>query len=718
MSRLQFAHNVRGRLLLVFLVPLVYLIVTLLSLSDYGVNWDEPKHMIRGQSYLHFILTGKKDFLDLPPYPQPKGAPDFVDYNVEPTKDTRSGEVLEKYGVRRSYFQSDFYTFDYFLTRHIHTHPEVNDLLSAFSNFIFYQKLGVLGDIEAYHLFVSISVFSLITAVALWTRSRFGIFASLIASSSLALYPLVFSESHFNFKDPPLMAFFGLTILTFWLGFMKKKAKHIVLSALFAGLALGTKFNAVFIPLVLGPWVLFVIRTRWVKRKNVWGIFGGRKVCLSLLLYPFIALAVVYVFSPYLWQDPVNRFIAIINYYKEVGSGTPVEVSYLFHGWNLYPLIQISYITPLPILLMALVGFVYFLFSVFRKKDQTSLLILLWLIVPISRAIWPNMNILSDVRHIMEFVPALAIMAGVGIFVIMKSIKNCFPKNRWALNVAISLITLSYLVIVLELIHIHPNENVYYNQLVGGLSGAYSKNLPIWGNTYGNVYLQGINWLNKNAEPNAKVALGWNYISSIPRLKLRKDIALDNAYWSGPQHKGEYLMEMHYNNPLQQRYKYAYFEAFLNPVYEVKVDGIPLLKIWKNSSEYIKPVYGKEAIIKPELVLTEDIQISPGVFQKRLKIQFTKEVHLAKLMIDHSSNKCEAQNGVGYVDISPDGKSWIRDQTPLIDTESPYLTPDMNEIKFIFMFPAKLARGILLNSEKANPCILKDYKVTIWGLEI
>lgn len=704
--------------LVVLLIPAVFLFVGLFTLKDYGINWDEPKHMIRGQSYLHFVLTGKRDFLNLPPYPAMKGAPDFVDSNVSPPiREQKTEQNPQSLGVHRSYFQSDFYTFDYFMTKHVHTHPEVNDLLAAFSNFIFYQKLGWLGDIEAYHLIIVVATFSLTVAVALWTWGRFGVLASFVASSSLILYPLVFSDSHFNFKDPPLMAFFGLSILAFWFGFTERKAKYIILSALFAGLALGTKFNTIFLPLILGPWAFFVMINRWQKKEDLLSILGGKRLLLSLMLYPFIVLLVVYVFSPYLWPDPINRFMAIINYYKEVGTGLPNEVSYLFHGWNLYPLIQISYTTPIPILLMALVGFLYSLFLVFRKKDQTAFLILLWLIAPIGRATWPNMNILSDVRHIMEFIPAMAIFAGMGAFFITELAKNSLSPAKWGYKTAVLFVAASYLFVVWELTRIHPNENVYYNQLAGGLSGAYAKNLPTWGNTYGNVYFQGINWLNKNAEQNANLALGWNYISSIPRLKLRTDISLDNAHWSGPRHEGEYLMEMYYDNLFQQRYKYAYYETFLYPVYEAKVDGVPLLKIWKNSPEYVKPGFSSEAIIRPESVLVDNIEISPGVFQKRLKIQFTKEVYLSKLVIDHTPNTCEAQKGAGFVDFSPDGKSWTRDQTPLIDTESPYLTPDMDENTFIFMFPARLARGILLNTEKENPCILKDYKVRIWGLE-
>src|SRR3989338_7161115 len=174
-----------ANLFFVFLVPVAFLVVSILTLNDYGINWDSPKHFIRGQSYIHFILTGKRDFLDIPAYPVLTGAPDFVDFNVTPPvrTDTSLKEISPNFNVRRSYFQSDFYTFDYFMTKHMHTHPEVSNLLIAVTNSIFYQKLGLLGDIEAYHLFIILSTFALVMAIAFWTYSQFGLFISFISTT-------------------------------------------------------------------------------------------------------------------------------------------------------------------------------------------------------------------------------------------------------------------------------------------------------------------------------------------------------------------------------------------------------------------------------------------------------------------------------------------------------------------------------------------------------
>lgn len=716
---MKLSSNLKGLLLALF-IPVAYLVISLFTLSDYGINWDDPKHLIRGQSYLHFILTGKHDFLDFPAYRPLKGAPDYAGPNLENSLDSTDDQKIkvENPNVRRSYFQSDFYTFDYFMTKHVHTHPEVNGLLSAFTNYIFYQKLGVVGDLESYHLFIVLVSFALVVAVALWTRNHFGILSSMVASFSLAAYPLVFAESHFNVKDPVLMSFFSLSILTFWYGFSKRRFVYILFSALLAGFALGTKFNTLFLPLILTPWVLFVVyqrlKERNLKKSPFLSLIGGGKVLASMLVYPFIALGVLYIFSPYLWIDPVGHFLEIINYYKEIGRGTPEEFSaYLLGGWNTYPLIWVLFTTPLPVLFLSLVGLGYAVFLVFKKHSEIALLVLLWFAVPIIRAIWPGMNIYGGDRQIMEFIPAMAILAGMGAFFIIQNVRQTRLSKAAGLMVFASLVF-----VVWEMANIHPNQNVYFNQLVGGLKGAQEKKIPSWGNTYGNVYLQGINWLNKNAEPNAKLSLPVNHISAVPRLKLRSDIELNNSHWSGPNRNGEYGMDMYYDWPLRSRYKYAYYETFLNPVYQVEVDGVPLLKIWKNDIQHTRSGFEKEIILKPSSITLIDEQTSHGNKEKKLRLDFDREVFLTRLVIDHTSYNCEEQEGVGFVATSKDGQNWTREPGPFIDPENPKGWMGINENTFVFMFPARIAYSIILNSELSAPCILKEYSVIIWGLDV
>ncbi|MBI3397442.1 hypothetical protein HY045_03120, partial [Candidatus Woesebacteria bacterium] len=50
------------------ILALIFFLVGLFTLPHYGINWDTINHLPRGQVYLHYFLTGKRDFSDLTPY--------------------------------------------------------------------------------------------------------------------------------------------------------------------------------------------------------------------------------------------------------------------------------------------------------------------------------------------------------------------------------------------------------------------------------------------------------------------------------------------------------------------------------------------------------------------------------------------------------------------------------------------------------------------------
>ncbi|MDP3983026.1 MAG: hypothetical protein Q8Q65_03045, partial [bacterium] len=57
------------------ILAVIYFTINLFTLSDYGVNWDEPVHFMRGQTFLRYMLEGKKDYADLP---EIAGSKDYV----------------------------------------------------------------------------------------------------------------------------------------------------------------------------------------------------------------------------------------------------------------------------------------------------------------------------------------------------------------------------------------------------------------------------------------------------------------------------------------------------------------------------------------------------------------------------------------------------------------------------------------------------------------
>lgn len=76
---------------------------------------------------------------------------------------------------------------------------------------------------------------------------------------------------------------------------------------------------------------------------------------------------------------------------------------------------------------------------------------------------------LDGCRHFMFVFPAIAVLAGVGLSAAIGLLA------RWHRNImigGIALVAMSYAWTANKLLHLHPYEYLYYNQLVGGLEGA------------------------------------------------------------------------------------------------------------------------------------------------------------------------------------------------------------------------------------------------------
>lgn len=547
------------------IIFLLFFVIHTLLVSGYGMNWDEPIHYIRGQIFLRFFLTGKKDFADLPTLRihYPKNAfstlPKAFDYEND-----------DEY--RRSIYQydqmTDRLTFTYFITSDDEAgHPPISDILASLSNYVFYQKLGWFGDIESYHLFIVFVSSLLVASIFLFTSSYYGMFAGIVATLSLSLYPLFFAEGHFNIKDPVEAAFYGLTLMSFYWATVRNSRKILFVSSLLAGLALSTKFNILFATITVFLWIAF------------YQLSKVKSMVIGFFVYPCVALIVLISTWPYLWDDPIGKLAKVVGYYRHIG-GIAYQTTTLVPFWrlNTYAIQWVLYATPLVTLFLFLVGVWWTLRFGMREKTKTAVFVFFWFLVPILRVSLPGTGIYGGLRQIMEFVPALAILSGIGA--------KYLVGRHWLLRFVI---IFAFVPITLKIISIHPNQNVYFNSLIGGLNGAKERNFPDWGVTLGSAYQQGMNWLTIHAEPEANVALVKGLLSNVPRIMIRPDINFSEFYWSGQAKKGEYLMEVtdYYWTRDISKEKRTYLDS-LEPVYEVKVDSVSILTIWKNDREHTR----------------------------------------------------------------------------------------------------------------------------------
>lgn len=656
------------RKIFVFLIPIIFLIVSLITLKNYGISWDEPEHFLRGQGYLHYYLTGQKTY--------------------------------ETQSLRHSYYQDKSLPAEHFF-KNDDGHPPASDILASLTNYVFYQKLNIFGDIESYHLYNVIVSTLLVFVVSVFSYKVLGLFPSIVSSLVVAFYPLFFAESKFNVKDPAQAAFYTLTIFAFWMSLKKNNWKWLMISAISCGLSLGTKFNILFIPGIIVPYI-FV--RYWSNIKGgFFNIFSGlkkvkRSYLFLLFLYPIIVLALFYILWPFLWENSFEHLLKIIGYYKDIGTGFEYQPGFYIWKFNLYPIFWILTTTPPVTIILCILGLLYSLND--KTKEKSHILWMFWFLLPIFRVTVPGSSIYGGVRQIMEFVPAMGLLCGLAVFHLTKRINKNYILKFF--------LTLTFVVaIVAPIIIYHPNENVYFNFLVGGLKGAVDKKVPYAGNSYGNAYKPAIDWLNENAEKNSHLALIQGTSLNIPAITLRGDIRRWNQFWSGFDRKGEYLIELNYvGGRYAYPYAWDYVETFLEPVYKVEVGGVTLAKLWKNDLEHTKPEMRKKE------TRYENFNISKQ--NNTLEIAIDNKVLLNRLVINFKETKnCPTLTGRVQSKI---GSDWFTEPEP-VPTEQITERKMISTGKLEFYFPAREVNGLRFVADKSGSCIFNDPKITLFVLQ-
>ncbi|OGY11725.1 MAG: hypothetical protein A3D26_01655 [Candidatus Blackburnbacteria bacterium RIFCSPHIGHO2_02_FULL_44_20] len=696
------------------LAPVLLFVLSLATIYDYGMNWDSPIHFARGQAYLRYILSGKTDYSDLPSLCK-------SEYNLNSRIDLATGEVCDRHRkVRVSEYESHLLDFNSRVAQTTYGHPAFSDIMLAVSNGVFFKSLGLVEDVPAYHLYSVITTFLLVLIVSIWVKNTFGTFASVVAALTVYTFPLLFAEQHLNVKDPPMAAFFITSLYFFWLGLTRKNVFYILISALAGGASFGTKLNFVFAPFILLPWVILYssaqVRQKLSKKKLSFGrllnsilTLYPKKVLFALLAYPLIVFTVFFLAWPALWNSPIHRLYEVLTYYKDIGGST-CNFSYLTIPWftkctQTISLRYLLYTMPPVSLVLFFIGTIVAIFK-FKEKNYVTVLWLTLFYFTILRVTLSITNIYGGLRQIIEFIAPMGMIAGVGALFLRNSLAKIVPQK-----LASFLIVLCFVPILWELKEIHPNQNVYFNSFIGGLKGAAARDFPGYGNTYGNVYLQGIKWLNKNAEPRARIALVTGNAQNISRLSLREDIDFSNGSRSGYNQEEEYQMLLIVGQDMfGDTFRQKYLDNFLNEIYSVKVDGVPILKIWKNDKQHLKE--GLDLTATPQQ-FKRTYSVREG--KKEVLISLYEIKKLKALTFSFPSTECKDKLIGAAVYTSRDNNQFFQKDESVNNFGEREIAGYGAD--FVFLFPGEEAQYIKLVAPKNYPCELPDISLRVLSFE-
>jgi hypothetical protein len=220
---------------------------------------------------------------------------------------------------------------------------------------------------------------------------------------------------------------------------------------------------------VLGPFVVIFVAYHAIRKL-------GRAAVLPLALYGVIALIAMYLTWPYLWLDPIGHFIESL----QVMSQYPWSGMVLFNGqeyastqlpWSYLPVLFSIQLTE-PVWPLAVLGLAAAAFGGREKRELVALTVV-WFVIPFLGFMLTRAPLYDNFRQIFFIIPPIFMLAGV----VFEKIKNI----NWQVIGMIACL-LPGLVCSQQL---HPYEYIYYNQLIGGVGGAFRNyELDYWGTSY------------------------------------------------------------------------------------------------------------------------------------------------------------------------------------------------------------------------------------------
>ncbi|MCJ7724664.1 MAG: hypothetical protein MUP03_11070, partial [Anaerolineales bacterium] len=226
----------------------------------------------------------------------------------------------------------------------------------------------------------------------------------------------------------------------------------------------------------------------------------GKRTIPVLLVYTGIAIFITYLTWPFLWPDPINRFIESFG----VMSKYPWEGQVLFnselYASNELPIVYLPVLLALqftePVWVLFTFGLIIAAWVFLKKREKGDLLLLLvfWFVLPLLGLIVSHSPLYDNFRQIFFILPIVFVTCGLALEKIFEAARR--PVFKCFILVALVLPG------IVQGIQLHPYEYVYYNSIIGGTHGAFRRfELDYWCISF----REAANFLNQAAPANARV---------------------------------------------------------------------------------------------------------------------------------------------------------------------------------------------------------------------
>ena len=462
-----------GRLwIAVLLAGLVFLLLVGTA-SQIGLTWDEPAYIAAARSYMEWFKEA------------------FQDPSL----------AFSEKGIETAWMVNN-------------EHPPLNKI---WSGLIFSLSQHWTDNLTAHRMGNMLLVAVLAGLIYFWMAKDFGWIAGLAAVAALISMPRFFFHAHLAALDVPAAVSVFITTFAFWKMLNKPFWTWGLLLGLIWGLALATKINAVFIPLVFGLWWLIFQRDRRTLLRLV--IMGLTAIPVFLLVWPWLYTQTLARFVGYLLFVTSEHWLIGQYYLGQFFMPPPWHFSF----------VMLWAVMPLGLTLLYLLG----VLRTLGKKEERALggLLILSALVPMLALASGKTLVYDNERLMMVSFPFLACLAGVGfkwLFICWQSFAERFSRPITRTLGLTLLIGLFLGPQVVSMMRLYPHLLSYYGESVGGLPGATRMGLETtyWCETY----TLALPILNEQAEIGDKIwADPWSHDVLIyyqTQGRLREDLVI------------------------------------------------------------------------------------------------------------------------------------------------------------------------------------------------
>jgi hypothetical protein len=522
-----------------FLITSILLAIHLCIINDYSINWDFHHVFFAGLYHLKHPVTN--DLWHYLPF-----------FDPDPRR-----MVETPFGPLQSLIPASTYT-------------------------LFFEKLHMLPFDSAWNLPAVIFGVLGVLVLFLFLLETTHPVAAFAGMTFLALYPRYWGDLHTNVKDIPTATVYALSIYLAFRTVNTRKIRDIILAGLLFGITFNFKVNAIFIPIIIGLWIVVLLLShgkKYLARPiKSWKQGVIAPIGIYFILSALIAFGIWAIF----WADPYNHFAYLIRFfqYNTINMEVLLGGTWFCSGVNIpwfYPFWYLLITTPIPMIVCALIGIVTSCIQMIKGKPIASLLIL-WFIIPLIRFMMPQASVIDGIRHFEEVLFPLAGLSGLGAYTVFQGLQP-IPKRFFVKEILIGL-TLIWLAI--PIVTYHPYQLSYFNEIVGGIKGAYGNyDMDYWGISQ----KEAVQWINKNAPPDSSVHIIMS--ADTAGKYLRPDLLrqLNTRDYDA----SDYTILLN-----RQSFFYRYFYTYVyilyhKPVYTVTVRGVPLAWVYNNKQPKTEP---------------------------------------------------------------------------------------------------------------------------------